>query len=440
MMKAGRILIVLLFVGGVIGVLVNGAPIYSRFLYSSISLALLAWIWTRWVSKNLTLERNSRELRANVGDVFEESFKLANTGRLPAPWIEILNNSTLPAASGSRLFTLVMGRQIRGYTARTWLTRRGSFKLGPTRVVTGDPFGLFTQARIFQPKDVLIVFPMIHEIRSFPMPHGLLTGGQVIRQKSSDITPHAAGVREYVHGDAMKRIHWSTTAHRNKLMVKEFEQDPQAEIWIYLDLQKKSHAQKAYRHEAMLIQEMIFTKLPKISLPPSTLEYSVSIAASLAHYFVWQRRAVGYASAGQTLHVLPADRSERQEAKILETLAFVEADGDLSIAGLVSMQAALLPQGSSVILITPTVRPDLLQAVDDLLFRSISPIVVLLDAATFNGLAGTDKLLASLHERRIPVVKIECDANLSQTLSGISSNFNAKDMRAWQTPELSPSI
>ncbi len=126
-MKAGRILILMLFVGGVIGILVNGAAIYSRFLYTSISLALFAWIWTRWVSRNLTLERSSRELRANVGDVFEESFKLTNTGRLPAPWIEILNNSTLPAASGSRLFTLVMGHQIRGYTARTWLTRRGSF-------------------------------------------------------------------------------------------------------------------------------------------------------------------------------------------------------------------------------------------------------------------------------------------------------------------------
>ncbi len=439
-MKAGRILILMLFVGGVIGILVNGAAIYSRFLYTSISLALFAWIWTRWVSRNLTLERSSRELRANVGDVFEESFKLTNTGRLPAPWIEILNNSTLPAASGSRLFTLVMGHQIRGYTARTWLTRRGSFKLGPTRVITGDPFGLFTQVRTFQPKDLLIVFPMIHEIRSFPAPQGLLTGGQVIRQKSSDITPHAAGVREYVHGDAMKRIHWNTSARRNKLMVKEFEQDPQAEIWIYLDLQKKAHSQKAHQQEAMLIQEMIFTKRPKISLPPSTLEYSVSIGASLAHYFVRQRRAVGYASAGQTLHVLPAERSERQEAKILETLAFIEADGDLSIAGLVSTQASLLPQGSSVILITPTVRPDLLQAVDDLLFRSVSPIVVLLNASTFNGPTGTDELMASLRERRIPVITVDCDADLPQTLSGLSFNFNSKDMRAWHTPELSPSI
>jgi uncharacterized protein (DUF58 family) len=88
------------------------------------------------------------------------------------------------------------------------------------------------------------------------------------------------------------------------------------------------------------------------------LEYSVSITASLAHYFLRQRRAVGYASAGQTIHHSPAERSERQEAKILETLAFVEANGKLSIAELVAAQASQLPQGSSVILITPTTRPN----------------------------------------------------------------------------------
>jgi uncharacterized protein (DUF58 family) len=434
-MKAGRVLIALMFVVGVVGILVNGAPIYSRFLYSSVLLALFAWVWTRWVTRGLTFERIAREFRANVGDVFEENYKLTNRGRLPAPWIEITNLSTLPFASGSRLFTLVMGKQLRSYTARTWLTRRGSYQLGPTRITTGDPFGLFTASKEFPSKDKLIVFPMIHEIPSFPTPQGLLTGGQVIRQKSVDITPHAAGVREYVHGDAMKRIHWPTSARRNRLMVKEFEQDPQAEIWIYLDSQKSAHYQKKHNEQQdMPFHNMLFVKRPKIHLPPSTLEYSVSIAASLSHYFLRQRRAVGYASAGQAFTVIPAERSERQEAKILETLAFVKADGNLSIAGLVSTQAALLPQGSSVILVTSTTRPDLLQAVDDLILHYLSPVVILLDAFTFGGPTGTATLLASLRERRVPLITVACDDNLPQVLSEISSNFKLQELRAWQTP------
>jgi len=433
-MKAGRALIALLFVVGGIGVLINGAAIYSRFLYSSIFLAFIAWAWTRWVMRGVAFERMSRELRANVGDVFEENFKLTNRGRLPIPWIEVANKSTIPFAAGSRLFTLVMGKQLRSYTARTWLTRRGSFKLGPTSITVGDPFGLFMASRDFQARDTLVVFPMIHEIHSFPSPQGVLTGGQVIRRKSTDITPHAAGVREYVHGDAMKRIHWPTSARRNRLMVKEFEQDPQAEIWIYLDAQKIVHYEKRHEQQESPLHDFLLKRRPKIDLPPSTMEYSVSIAASLAHYFLGQRRAVGFASAGQTFTVLPAERSERQEAKILETLAFVKADGILSLAGLVSTQAALLPQGSSAILITPTTRPDLLQTVDELALRYLFPIVVLLDAQTFNGPSGTAALVTALQERRVPVITVACGDDLPQALSGISSNFKLQELHVWQTP------
>ena len=433
-MKAGRIFIAVMFVVGLIGILVNGAVIFSRFFYSALLLTIAAWIWTHWVARGFVFERSAREFRANVGDVFEENYKLMSRGRLPAPWVEITNRSPIPFAAGSRLFTLVGGRQARSYTARTWLTSRGRFSLGPTKITTGDPFGLFTSGKEFPAKDNLIVFPMIHPIQSFPTPDGLLTGGQVIRKKSLDITPHASGVREYVHGDAMKRIHWPTSARRGHLMVKEFEQDPQAEIWIFLDAQKVIHYQKRNEEGIAHPQNLLLVRRPKITLPPSTFEYSVSIAASLAHYFIGQRRAVGLASTGQTLTVLPADRSERQEAKILETLAFLEADAYLSLAGLVATQAALLPQGSTAILITPTTRPDLLQAVDDLLLRYLAPVVVLLDSKSFGGPSGTQKLIDSLHERRVPVIPVSCDDNLSQSLSVLSADIRLQEMNLWQTP------
>lgn len=439
-MKAGRILLALLLIVGFLGVIFNGAVIYSRFFLISASVIVLSWGWTRWSASGLTLARGTRLLRANVGDVFEESYELANNSRIPAAWIEVLNKTTLPYAAGSRLFTFVSGRQKRNYLARTWLTRRGDFQLGPTQVSAGDPFGLFSYSKLLAPKETLVVFPVIDEIQSFPFPPGMLTGGQVIRQKSYDITPHASGVREYVHGDAMKRIHWPTSARRGQMMVKEFEQDPQAEIWLYLDSQKAIHYEKPFTQEELPQESLMFVKRPKFKLPPSTLEYSVSITASLAHYFIRQRRAVGYVSAGQTFTVHQAERSERQEAKILETLAFVEANGALSIAALVAAQASQLPQGSTVILVTPTVRADLLNAVDDLQMRYLRPVVVLLDTESFDGPRGTETLLNSLRERRVPVTVIKCDDNLSQALSEIPTTIKLQEMHPWQTPEFSHSI
>ncbi len=131
---------------------------------------------------------------------------------------------------------------------------------------------------------------MTFPIASFLSPPGLLPGGQVIRRKSMDITPHAAGVREYVTGDPMKRIHWPTSARRGQLMVKEFEQDPQAEVWLFLDAQQKVQAHKSFVTPEIPLENLLFSRRPKLTLPPSTLEYEISIAASLAHYFIEQKR------------------------------------------------------------------------------------------------------------------------------------------------------
>jgi uncharacterized protein (DUF58 family) len=278
---------------------------------------------------------------------------------------------------------------------------------------------------------------MLFEVKSFIFPPGLLPGGQVIRRKSSDITPHAAGVREYMHGDAMKRIHWPTSVRRNQLIVKEFEQDPQAEVWLFLDAQREVHVEGVHEQLDIPVESMLFGRKPKFNLPPSTFEYAISIAASLSHYFLAQRRAVGFVSAGQTYTIHSAERSERQESKILETLAFVEPNGELSLAALVSMQASQLPQGSSVILVTPNIKQDLLIAVDDLHKRYLRPIVILLDPLSFSGGQSADKMLMSLRERRVPVCVVTCNTNLSQTLSDFVSDVNPLDVRTWQKPVLS---
>ena len=83
---------------------------------------------------------------------------------------------------------------------------------------------------------------------------------------------------------------------------------------------------------------------------------------------------------------------------------------------------------------TPTLRTDLIHAVDDLQRRFLRPVVVLLDAETFGGVRGTDKLIISLRERRVPVVVVKCDADLSQTLSIVPAAINTKDMSPWQNP------
>ncbi len=436
-MNVGRVLVVLLIITGLIGTLVSGAAFYSHLLSLGLILLVGAWLWVTLVARSLRLTRNPDFWRASVGDIFKEQYEILNTSGLPGLWVELYNEMSLPTATGSRLLTRVRSWEKQSYVARTWLTRRGGFPIGPTRLTISDPMGLFRVERHFPAERSLVILPMIFDIASFLSPPGLVPGGQVIRRKAMDITPHAAGVREYLPGDPMKRIHWATTARRGQLMVKEFEQDPQAEVWLFLDAQQKVQVEQSFETPAMPLESLLFSRKPKLSLAPSTLEYGISIAASLAHYFLDQRRAVGFVTEDRAYTMVSAERGERQESKILETLAFVEGKGDLSISALVGAQARQLSQGSSIILITPTTSLDLLVVADDIQRRNLRPIVVLLIAESFDGRGGTDQLIQQLREQHVPVCPVYCDADLSLALSVFSNNNLSQDVTTWQRPTLS---
>ncbi len=436
-MNVGRVVVALLIFTGIFGSAVTGAAFYSHLLYLGLILLIGAWIWVRVLARSLRLHRAGDFTRASVGDIFKEQFEVTNTSRLPGLWVELYNEMPLPAAAGSRLLTRLLPREKQSYIARTWLTRRGALPLGPTTLVASDPLGLFRIRKKFPAEKTLLILPMVFPITSFPSPPGLLPGGQVIRRKSTDITPHAAGVREYIPGDPMKRIHWPTSMRRGQLMVKEFELDPQSEVWLFLDAQEKAQARKPFETPDIPLESLLFSRKPKLTLPPSTLEYGISITASLARYFIAQKRAVGFVTEDRAYTMIHAERSERQQNKILEMLAYLEGRGELSIAALVGTQARQLSQGSSVILVTPTVSPDILVAADDLQRRDLKPVVVLMAADSFAGGKGTEKLAQQLMEQRVPVCLVYCDTDIGRTLSTFSSNHISQDVTQWQRPTLS---
>jgi uncharacterized protein (DUF58 family) len=435
MNQAGRILVAVILLVGLGGVLITGAAMYTRLILAGTLIIVVSWLWSSTALFGIRLTRSARSLKASVGDVLEENFEITNTSYYPRLWLEIANETSLPSASGSRLITLLRGRQRRFYLARTWLIQRGAFSLGPTVIKAGDPFGLFRKKRVIPAANSLIVLPMILKINEFPSPPGLLPGGKVIRRRSMDITPHASGVREYVTGDPIKSIHWLSSARRDRLMVKEFEQDPQAEVWLVLDTQSGIHHELPFEAKVDWLDGVIFRRKPKIDISPSTLEYGVSISASLAHYYIQQRRAVGLVSAGQVLTVIPAERSDRQENKILETLAFVKDSGQLSLAGVVAAQAKFLPIGSSVILITPSVKAEVVLAVEELQRRNLHPLVILLMADSFGGPRGGEKLAQMLLELNVPLCQVSYGEDLTQILTEFATQHVTQEMGPWRKPQ-----
>jgi uncharacterized protein (DUF58 family) len=420
MTSGARIVLILLalsFFGGI----VSGSQIYFRIGYFWALLLIGSWGWSKLVLRGLIFQRKERTLRAQVGQVFEERFELDNPNRLPRFLITIKDESPLPGSQGSRVFPIIEGKRGRTYLVRTLLVRRGVFPLGPTAIESGDPFGLFPVRRSISAEESLLVYPMMVHVHSFPSPPGVMPGGEALRRRTAHVTPNAAGVREYAPGDPLNRIHWLSTARRGRLITKEFELDPQADVWIFLDASEDARviSPKARREMDTFRQEDLWQPTMKVSLPASTEEYGVSVAASLCRYYLRQDRSVGFAAAGHSVTVLPPDRGGRQLGKILEALAMIRAEGKLPLQGLVKAQAQHLSRGTTAVLITASVDQEVALVADMLLRRGMRPLVVLIDAQTFDGAPGSDYLESMLEMMRVPVRRVAYGADLAESLAGI---------------------
>jgi uncharacterized protein (DUF58 family) len=206
----------------------------------------------------------------------------------------------------------------------------------------------------------------------------------------------------------------------DRLIVKEFELDPMAEVWVFLDAEARVQAEEPYSPPSQAV-EAIWSPWRDVTLPPSTEEYGVCVAASLARHFLRRDRAVGLVSSHQasqrTPDVLPPDRGGRQLGKILELLAPLHAEGDLSISALMAAHAQHLPRGSTVIVVTPSPDDEVAVAADLLSQRGLRPVVVLINAASFGGMEGPGALAEAIRAVGVPVCRVSNGDDLGVALS-----------------------
>lgn len=200
-------------------------------------------------------------------------------------------------------------------------------------------------------------------------------------------------------------------------MVKEFELDPLADVWLFVDMAKFGHVALPEPPPDYNVTSY-WRKTIKVTLSPSTEEYAICIAASLGRYFLRRGRAVGSVSAGQHLTLLPPDRGGRQLGKILESLAVLHPMGDIPLQGLVETQSKHISRGSVVILVTPTVTGDIIFLLEYMLRRGLRPIMILLDPSTFGGVLSNSQLMERIQTVGVPMRYVKNGDDLEAVLSG----------------------
>jgi uncharacterized protein (DUF58 family) len=335
------------------------------FLFYVVYLGLLAvggsYVLTRLGLADLEAGYRVDHRQAHVGDELKTTYSISNASRLPKPWLEVFNPTDLPVLLPGRALGL------RSWAQRSWiaivpLTRRGTYRIEPMVVRTGDPFGFFEAAATVGRPTVVTVFPRVVPLPRWRLPHAYLEGTHSTPERALQTTPLATSVRPYAPGDSFNRIHWRSTARLGEIQVKEFDLEQTADVWIFVDLETRAQAGEG---------------------DTSTVEEALCVAASIAHDAILENRAVGLTTSGHRTVSIPADRGPRQRQKIMQLLAAVDGDGQSPLAELLLAGLPKLRRGMTAVIVTPSRERQWVRTLTSLRVRGVNAAVITLVADSY---------------------------------------------------------
>ncbi len=239
---------------------------------------------------------------------------------------------------------------------------RGVHTLGPLVAWITDPFGLAKYRCTLAGRSRLVVTPAVAALTGMPAGGELGASQAGAGRVGAGPGQDAVVVRSYRQGDDLRQVHWRTTARRDELMVRVQEWPWRGGAIVLLD-----HRAVAHRGIG----------------PASSLEYAVSLAASVYVHLAQQGQRVRLITEDGVTHAGGTDVTEHAIDAGLDALAALRANLKPDLAS-----GAALAGGQEVVAVLGAVGPG---AVDQLLAyrpRGLRSHAVLLDVAAWDRAGG----------------------------------------------------
>lgn len=322
-------------------------------------LTIAARIWERFAFRSVSHTRSISRQKAFIGDSVDYSVTLDNDKVLPLIWVDI--QDSFPdgldlAGATMRGNGLEVNRQhtittsLLPYQKATWkysmvCSERGYHRIGPVRLRTGDIFG-FSSAETRYPRfDHILVFPRVIDLENllFPPEHpmGEIRGSQPIYFDTNRVV----GQRDYQSRDPMKHIDWKATARAQTLQTKVFEPVVSLNMLIVMNGSTREHPWQGSNQRLF--------------------ERTVTVAASAASLAEKRGYSYGVVSNAVARYTgkwisIPMGASSSQLSMALEALAMAAPYIVAPLSEVVDSERDSLPNGTTVVLVTPSLTDSLL--------------------------------------------------------------------------------
>jgi uncharacterized protein (DUF58 family) len=286
-----------------------------------IILPLVSALIARRSRYRLACSRRLDPPRVPAGQPAVVTARLENVSRLRTAIL--LAEDVTPYSLGSRPRFVLDEIEPGGSRELSYQIRsdtRGKFIIGPLRVRVADAFGLVEISRSFSTTSTLVVTPKIYPLPRAAAPSSWLGEGDGGMRTISAIGEDDAAPRAYQNGDALRRVHWRSTARYGELMVRREEHQWRNSASVFLDTRRLAHVGTG---------------------SSATFEFAVSAAASIGAHLTGEGfRARLITEAGEI-----APRGTFQDT-LLDMLAVISPSREVSLA---AGAAALTHAGGQLI-------------------------------------------------------------------------------------------
>ncbi|MGN7414156.1 DUF58 domain-containing protein [Paenibacillus sp. SAF-068] len=298
----------------------------------------------------------------HAGDQVQVQLSLTIPGFLPLPYVVV--REMLHRHNGeSWSFKESLIPNMRGNGELSFQTpplERGKYVFSETECASEDIFGLIEHRGKFKakgefrvlPRTVFIPYWQLYDRKS------RLSGPQTALTRSRRETTQINGVRDYVYGDRLSRIHWNATAKTGNWKSKEFEHESVPKTILVLDALASS-----YEHG-------------------DAFEIAVSTAASLLEYGARERMGMGLLTLSDETSFMAPSESQLERQKMMHHLVDVQYNGqDTHLLPGVERIARQLPQGAYFVVISPQKDEKILELLRWADTRGMTPCHILIDTS-----------------------------------------------------------
>ena len=208
-------------------------------------VACLTWVALR--HPDLAVQRRVFPRPVHVGTECRVELSVSNPGRYRSPVATM--HDPVSSTVGARLWLGSLRPRGRGSaTYRLPTDRRGRFDIGPLRVSVTDPFGLATRERAIGEATHATVLPKVDRIPATITGGGRDERAGAPRHEVGNTGEEFAGLRPYVRGDDLRRVHWRSSARATDLLVRQDEPPAAGRVAVLADVRMATAGPAAQEH------------------------------------------------------------------------------------------------------------------------------------------------------------------------------------------------